>query len=70
MLSYNFCLYIPAKNGAPPQDVGGDTLPPIRWVLKKLLIDEGNETVTNCNGLKLEAADGRKKSNAHGAPCG
>ncbi len=29
-------------------------------VLKKRLKDEGNETVTNCNGLKMTAADGKK----------
>lgn len=28
-------------------------------VMKKRLTDEGNETVTNCNGLKLRAADGK-----------
>ena len=28
-------------------------------VLKKRLKDEGNETVTNCNGLKLKAKDGK-----------
>ena len=28
-------------------------------VLKKRLKDEGNETVTNCNGLKLKAQDGK-----------
>ena len=27
-------------------------------VMKKRLKDEGNETVTNCNALKLKAADG------------
>ena len=30
-------------------------------VLKKRLKDEGNETVTNCNGLKLQAADGKMR---------
>ena len=29
-------------------------------VLKKRLKDEGNETVTNCNALKMTAADGKK----------
>ncbi len=30
--------------------------PQVYWrVLKKRLKDEGNETVTNCNGLKLKA---------------
>ena len=28
-------------------------------VLKKRLKDEGNETVTNCNQLKMKAADGK-----------
>ncbi len=33
--------------------------PQVYWrVLKKRLKDEGNETVTNCNGLKMEAPDG------------
>ena len=36
--------------------------PQIYWrVLKKRLRDEGNETVTNCNALKLPAADGKKR---------
>ena len=36
--------------------------PQIYWrVLKKRLIDEGNETVTNCNGLKMMAADGKMR---------
>ena len=30
-------------------------------VLKKRLKDEGNETVTNCNQLKLLAADGKRR---------
>ena len=34
--------------------------PQIYWrVLKKRLKDEGNETVTNCNALKLKAKDGK-----------
>ena len=34
--------------------------PTAYWrVLKKRLKDEGNETVTNCNGLKLKAKDGK-----------
>ena len=34
--------------------------PQIYWrVMKKRLRDEGNETVTNCNGLKLKAKDGK-----------
>jgi len=33
--------------------------PQVYWrVLKKRLADEGNETVTNCNALKLLAPDG------------
>jgi hypothetical protein len=36
--------------------------PQVYWrVLKKRLLAEGNETVTNCNGLKLVAADGKKR---------
>ena len=36
--------------------------PQVYWrVLKKRLHDEGNETVTNCNALKLPAADGKKR---------
>lgn len=36
--------------------------PQTYWrVLKKRLKDEGNETVTNCNGLKLQAADGKMR---------
>ena len=38
----------------------GSTNPQIYWrVLKKRLKDEGNETVTNCNALKLKAQDGK-----------
>lgn len=34
--------------------------PQTYWrVLKKRLKDEGNETVTNCNGLKLKSKDGK-----------
>lgn len=34
--------------------------PQVYWrVMKKRLKDEGNETVTNCNGLKLRAPDGK-----------
>jgi len=34
--------------------------PQVYWrVLKKRLKEEGNETVTNCNALKMQAADGR-----------
>jgi len=36
--------------------------PPVYWrVMKKRLKDEGNETVTNCNGLKMRAADGKMR---------
>ncbi len=36
--------------------------PQVYWrVLKKRLINEGNETVTNCNALKLEAPDGKMR---------
>ncbi len=36
--------------------------PQTYWrVLKKRLLDEGNETVTNCNGLKMVAADGKMR---------
>ena len=34
--------------------------PQVYWrVLKKMLFAEGNQTVTNCNGLKMEAPDGK-----------
>ena len=37
--------------------------PQLYWrVLKKRLKDEGNETVTNCNALKMKAADGKRRS--------
>ncbi len=36
--------------------------PQTYWrVLKKRLKDEGNKTVTNCNGLKMRAADGKMR---------
>ena len=36
--------------------------PQIYWrVLKNRLLKEGNETVTNCNALKMTAADGKKR---------
>jgi DNA-damage-inducible protein D len=36
--------------------------PAVYWrVMKKRLKDEGNETVTNCNALKLEAVDGKMR---------
>ena len=37
------------------------TNPQTYWrVLKKRLREEGNESVTNCNALKMEAADGKR----------
>ncbi len=40
----------------------GSDNPPVYWrVMKKRLRDEGNETVTNCNGLKMTAADGKQR---------
>ncbi len=36
--------------------------PQVYWrVLKKRLLSEGNQTVTNCNGLKMEALDGKMR---------
>ena len=36
--------------------------PQVYWrVLKKRLKDEGNESVTNCNALKMEAPDGKQR---------
>lgn len=36
--------------------------PQTYWrVLKKRLTDEGNQTVTNCNALKMTAADGKQR---------
>ena len=36
--------------------------PQTYWrVLKKRLKDEGNETVTSCNALKMTAADGKRR---------
>lgn len=36
--------------------------PQTYWrVLKKRLLDEGNESVTNCNALKMKAADGKMR---------
>jgi hypothetical protein len=36
--------------------------PQVYWrVMKKRLKDEGNETVTNCNGLKMPAPDSKKQ---------
>jgi hypothetical protein len=40
----------------------GSPNPQVYWrVMKKPLRDEGNQTVTNCNGLKMTAACTRKK---------
>jgi hypothetical protein len=37
--------------------------PQAYWrVLKKRLIAEGNETVTDCNGFKMRAADGKMRT--------
>ena len=36
--------------------------PQVYWrVLKKRLLAEGNQTVTNCNGLKMKAPDGKMR---------
>jgi len=36
--------------------------PQVYWrVLKKRLTQQGNESVTNCNGLKMTAADGKQR---------
>ncbi|MDR1190520.1 MAG: Bro-N domain-containing protein [Verrucomicrobiales bacterium] len=36
--------------------------PQVYWrVLKKRLLDEGNQTVTNCHGLKMPAPDGKMR---------
>lgn len=36
--------------------------PQVYWrVLKKRLIEEGNQSVTNCNALKLQAKDGKMR---------
>ena len=38
--------------------------PQVYWrVLKKRLLGEGNESVTNCNALKMLAADGNGNRN-------
>ena len=40
----------------------GSPNPQTYWrVMKKRLKDEGNETDTNCNGLKMVAADGKRR---------
>jgi len=36
--------------------------PQVYWrVMKKRLLDEGNQTVTNCNAFKMQAADGKNR---------
>lgn len=36
--------------------------PAVYWrVMKKRLLDEGNQTVSNCNGLKMKSADGKMR---------
>ena len=36
--------------------------PQVYWrVLKKRLLNEGNETVTKCNALKMKSADGKMR---------
>jgi len=36
--------------------------PPVYWrVMKKRLLAEGNETVTNCNAFKMQASDGKMR---------
>ena len=45
----------------------GSPNPQTYWrVMKKRLKDEGNETVTNCNGLKMVAADGKRRMTENG----
>jgi DNA-damage-inducible protein D len=40
----------------------GSPNPQVYWrVMKKRLLDEGNQTVTNCNALKMTAADGKQR---------
>lgn len=40
----------------------GSPNPQVYWrVMKKRLKDEGNETVTNCNALKMQAPDGKMR---------
>jgi hypothetical protein len=42
--------------------LSGSHNPQVYWrVLKKRLLAEGNETVTNCNGLKMTAPDGKQR---------
>ncbi len=46
----------------PPIQAPLGVHPQVYWrVLKKRLIEEGNETVTNCNALKMMAADGKSR---------
>jgi len=36
--------------------------PQVYWrVLKKRLLDDGNQSVTNCNALKMQAQDGKMR---------
>lgn len=43
-----------------PQVLTGSQNPQVYWrVLKKRLLDKGNQTVTNCNQLKMQSADGK-----------
>ena len=55
------------RNGASPivdviEVLTDSPNPQTYWrVMKKRLKDEGNETVTNCNALKMTAADGKKR---------
>ena len=45
--------------------------PQTYWrVMKKRLKDEGNETVTNCNALKMTAADGKQRLTDVANTCG
>ena len=40
----------------------GSPNPQVYWrVMKKRLLNEGNQTVTNCNALKMTAADGKQR---------
>ncbi len=44
--------------------------PQVYWrVMKKRLRDEGNQTVTNCNALKMTAANARKLTFYRGTNC-
>ena len=42
--------------------LSGSIVSPSYWrKLKQRLIEEGNETVTKCHGLKMEAEDGKNR---------